>query len=260
MSIFSENPYYHGTIRNLVIALGNLFSDINISKINAAGEREQQIVVPIAYGPKHKWLSRLKEEPDLSNNGKIEITLPRMAFEITDFRYAADRKVGIPGHFLNAQLGSGRTKLFNPVPYDVIFSVYSLTKSNEDSLQILEQILPYFSPYLNLEITILPEFNIKKTIPIVLSGVSVEDSYTGSPNEFRTITQTFSFVAKLDLFGPTPVRHDIIKTTIADVGTTIPDPMNLTVNDNNRYTATVNPLSANSTDIFTIDETWFTGG
>ena len=72
--------YYHGTIRKYIIAFGNLFNDIIIARLNTAGERIQAIEVPIAYGPKEKWLVRLKQDPNLEQN--IGITLPRIGFEI----------------------------------------------------------------------------------------------------------------------------------------------------------------------------------
>ncbi len=250
MSLFGEQPFYNNSIKNLIIGFGSLFTDLTIHKFNA-GAKAQTIRVPIAYGPKNKWLSRLREDPDLKKN--VEIVLPRLAFEITDYRYDANRKIGIVGSSVMGSIGSSRTKLYNPVPYDITIQLYSMTKTQEDSLQILEQILPYFAPALTISIEILPVFNLKKNIPILLQGVTTEDSYDGSPDDLRTVINTYTFVAQLDLFGPIITSDKVIKISKAQLsGNAIPT----TENSGELYTASVNPLSANTTDTFNIDESW----
>jgi hypothetical protein len=75
------SQYYHGTLRKYIISFGNLFNDIVIARLNTAGERIQSIAVPLAYGPKEKFLVRLRQDPNLDQ--AVAITLPRMGFEIT---------------------------------------------------------------------------------------------------------------------------------------------------------------------------------
>lgn len=140
--------------------------------------------------------------------------------------------------------------MFNPVPYDIYINLYSVTKSQTDALQITEQILPYFAPSMTINIEVLPTFSIKKDIPLLLSSVSVDDSYDGSPEEYRRVIQTFGFVAQLDLFGPTIMSNKVIKEAIANVGT------NSMKNTDTTYDATVVPRQASKEDPHTIDETW----
>lgn len=243
--IFKDNPYYHATIKNLIVAFGTLFSDLTIVHKDDAGTRQKVIKVPITYGPKNKWIARLKEQPNPAGGG-VQISLPRMAFEITDYKYDPTRKIGTHGSHVTGTLGSNRAKLYNPVPYDVAINLYTLAKDQDDSLKILEQILPYFSPQVMLNIEVIPEFKITKDIPIVLGQVSVDDTYEGSPEQMRTVTQTFQFVAKLDLYGPIQTSNKYIKIAKADMSGAV----------ESQYTASVNPLSANKDDVFTIDETW----
>lgn len=246
-SIFGSNPYYHATIRNFIIAFGSLFSGMTITNKSATGKREQVIKVPIAYGPKHKWLDRLKEQPKPEKGG-VGSTLPRLAFEITDYKYDAARKIGTQGNSVTGRIGTMGAKVFNPVPYDVTIQLYSLAKDNDDSLKILEQILPYFAPHIDLSFVILPQFNLKKTVPVVLETVSVTDTYDGLTDEFRAVTQTFTFTAKLDLFGPIHTGG-VIKTSTVDIA----------INEGEAAIETlsfaVNPQSANREDPHTIDET-----
>lgn len=246
-SIFSSNPYYHATIRNFIVAFGQLFSGIILVNKNSTGKTEQKIKVPIAYGPKNKWLDLLKERP-APEKGALKTTLPRLAFEITDYRYDAARKIGTQGNSVTGTLGGRGAKLFNPVPYDITVQLYSLTKDQDDSLKILEQILPYFAPHMNLTFEVLPQFNLKKTVPLVLETVQVTDTYDGSPEEQRTVVQTFTFIAKLDLFGPI-YTGDVIKTSSVDI----------TFNEGEAniesLSFAVNPQSATKDDTYTIIET-----
>ena len=248
-SIFELSPYYHKTIENLIVAFGSIFQGITIVRYDSDGNKHNVIRVPIEYGPKNKWLERIKAQPDLEKP-KVEVTMPRMAFEIVDYQYDASRKVGLPGAYVIGRRGSSSAKIFNPVPYNVSIQLHTLCKGQEDSLKILEQVLPYFSPNLNVELMVIPEYQITKTVPIVLNGVNVEDNYDSSREDFRVVVQTFVFTAKLDLFGPIVESDKIIKHSIAIINT------ENNSNTDNNYQAIVNPLSANKNDTYIIDELW----
>lgn len=254
-SLFKINPYYHQSLRSLLVAFGQTFSDITIIRNSDAG-KEQVIRVPIDHGPKNKWLNRLNEDPDLYNN--VEIILPRIAFEITDYAYDASRKVGVRGEFLLGRVGNDTVKLFNPVPWDITIQMSSLCKNQEDSLQIMEQILPYFAPFMNVNIDILPQFGIKKNVPIQLDGVSVLDTYEGSVEDFRTVIQTFTFTAKIDLFGPIINNKAVIKTAISDITASGPQYGITPAIPGEKFTTAVVPSSANKQDAHTITDTWNT--
>ena len=268
MSVFSANPYYHKSIESIIAAFGAFFSGIKINKLNDDGTRGQIIEVPIAYGPKNKWLERINARPDPAGAPNIQISVPRLSYEITDYHYDAERKIGYKGYYNTGMLNGHPTRLFNPVPYDVAFSLVSFTKDQGTALQILEQILPYFSPAITMTIQVLPEFNIMKDVSVVLKGVTIDDTYESGPDSLRTVLQTFSFDAKIDLFGPVTVGHDVIKQTFATINTNsaiVAEPATASApavvgavlgapTDTN--TQTVVPSSANAIDNPTITSTW----
>lgn len=244
--VFKNNPYYHGTIRRVITAFGQFFSGITLEYWDG-DRKEKSIVVPIAYGPKNKWLERIRATPKPEAGG-VAVTLPRMSFEIVDYRYDPQRKVGTQGSSISGNYGGGGVKLFNPVPYDLTINMYTLAKDNDDSLKILEQILPYFAPNINITVEVLPELGIKKKIPIVLNSVSTEDTYDGSPDLMRTVVQTFVFTAKVDLFGPIKTGG-VIKNSTANISPDIEgEPM-----ESLNYV--VDPFSAGPDDPHTIIET-----
>ena len=72
--------FYHESIRNVIVAFGTMFNNIQIVRKNNSGTVVQTMKVPLAYGPKQKWLSRL--DADASLDTKVAITLPRLGFEI----------------------------------------------------------------------------------------------------------------------------------------------------------------------------------
>lgn len=252
MSVFSNTPYYHKSIEALIAAFGAFFTGMRIQKFNDDGSRAQVIEVPIAYGPRNKWLERIHAQPDPANGANVQTTVPRLAYEITDYRYDSTRKVGYKGYYNRATLENGQpTKVFNPVPYDISINLVSFTKDQGTALQILEQILPYFSPSITMSVALLPELGVMKDVPIVLKSVSTEDNYESGPDSLRTVLQTFEFLAKVDLFGPIDMKKGIIKTTLVDIG-------NMNEHQMELNTQAVNPLSAKETDTYTIDETWTT--
>ena len=204
--------FYHEIFRKTVIAFGTLFNDISIRKTDSSGNVVSVIKVPLAYGPTQKFLARIEQSPDLSKS--TQITLPRMSFELTGVNYDASRKVTTTQTFLTKNVNDGTEfkKSYMPVPYNMIFELSILCKLNDDALQIIEQILPYFQPHYNITVDIVTSMSEKRDIPINLDSITMQDDYEGDFTTRRALIYTLRFTAKTYLFGPTTVAtKDIIK-------------------------------------------------
>ena len=191
--------FYHEIIRKTVIAFGTLFNDIYVRHEDAAGNDISEIKVPVAYGPRQKFLARIQQQPEL--NKATQITLPRMAFEMTNISYDSTRKSGITQTF-KAKDGDKMKKVFMPVPYNLGFELNILTKLQDDGLQILEQILPFFQPGFNLSVDLVKSIGEKRDIPMILQSISQQDDYEGDFATRRALIYTLQFTAKTFMFGP----------------------------------------------------------
>ena len=206
--------FYHEIIKKTVVAFGTLFNKIKIQKKDKSGKILSIIDVPIAYGPTQKFLSRLEQSPDL--NRPFQITLPRMSFEITGINYDPKRKTTVTQRFISKDKfnNSKSKKAFMPVPYDVDFELSIMTKHNDDMLEIIEQILPYFQPSYNITIDLVESIGEKRDIPIILNNISMQDDYEGDFSTRRSLIYTLRFTAKTYLFGPisdNDISSEIIK-------------------------------------------------
>ena len=204
--------FYNEIMRKTIIGFGTLFNNIVIKKENEQGEVFSEIKVPLAYGPKQKFLARLEESPEL--NRPFQMTLPRMSFEFVNLSYDPSRKATPTQSFQAGKVGSESNILrtYMPVPYNMDFELSIMTKLNDDMLQIVEQILPYFQPAYNVSIDLVDAIGEKRDIPIVFNNISMEDNYDGDFNSRRYLVYTLSFTAKTYLFGPTSsVDKDVIK-------------------------------------------------
>jgi len=195
------NYFYHEIIRKTVIAFGTLFNDIYVRHDDQAGNVISELKVPVAYGPRQKFLARIQQQPEL--NKAVQITLPRMSFEITSISYDASRKAGITQTFKapNKDNDNKLTKVFMPVPYNIGFELNILCKLQDDGLQILEQILPFFQPAFTLSIDLVKSIGEKRDIPMVLNGIQQQDDYEGDFSTRRALIYTLSFTAKSFMFG-----------------------------------------------------------
>ena len=191
--------FYHEIMRKTVIAFGTVFNDINVRHQDKTGKDISNIKVPIAYGPRQKFLARLQQQPDL--NKAVQITLPRMSFEMTSIDYDPSRKSGVTQTF-KAQDDKKFKKVFMPVPYNLGFELNVLTKTQDDALQIVEQILPFFQPGFTLTIDLVKSIGEKRDIPLVLENISFTDDYEGNYETRRALIYTFTFTAKTYMFGP----------------------------------------------------------
>jgi hypothetical protein len=206
--------FYHEVIRKTVISFGTLFNEISIKHTNDSDQTVSTIRVPLAYGPTQKFLARLEQVPDL--NKPIQISLPRMSFELVGITYDSSRKSTTTQTFLSGLKSDGSkiTKTYLPVPYNLDFELSVFAKLNDDMLQIVEQILPYFQPAYTLTVDLLSTIGEKRDIPVVLNSVSMSDDYEGDFNTRRSLIYTLRFTAKTYLFGPiasSTVSDDIIK-------------------------------------------------
>ena len=244
--MLNNQVFYWGTIRKTIVSFGRLFSDIYIDRKqgdSVNGETIQRLSVPIAYGPKEKWLVRLDSDPTLENH--TYTTLPRLSFEITGYTYDPQRKINKMNK-VSCITPEGSTDVFSPVPYNIEITLYVLTKTQEDAFQIIEQILPTFGPEYTLAIKTNPEMNIIQDVPVVLNSISVMDEYDGDFATRRFVTHTLNFTLKLNLYGNINSNKRIY-TVNANVG--LNDP-----NIDSRFTASVNPETGEI-----INEEWIDG-
>lgn len=229
--MLNGNVYYHGIIRKSIVAFGRLFSDIYIDRKqgdSVTGTTLQRLQIPLAYAPKEKWLVRIDGDPNLQNG--VNTVLPRMSFEITGYQYDAARKTNRMQQ-IKAGDSNQKATVYTPVPYNIDVSLYILTKTQEDGLQILEQILPTFTPEYTLSVNAVPDMGVVIDVPIILNSVQVQDEYDGDFQTRRSVVHTLNFQMKLNLFGPMS-NQNIITTVFANVGQN----ENLT-NPNRVYTA-----------------------
>ena len=238
--------YYHEIIRKTIISFGTLFNQIGI-KHNDAGEMQ----VPLSYGPAQKFLARLEQQADL--NKPIQITLPRMSFEMNTIAYDPTRKAGVTQTFKTSD-GTNLKKVYMPVPYNIGFELSIFTKLNDDALQIVEQILPYFQPSFNLTVDLVSSIGEKRDIPVILDNISFQDDYEGDFSTRRALIYTLNFTAKTYLFGPIAETTDgLIRKVQADIyGSTDTK----TAKREMRYTATPVPADAGPGDDFGFSENW----
>ena len=208
------HQFYHQALRKYIIMFGNMFNDIYISRKNNSGTTIQTLKVPIAYGPKEKFLARLRGDANL--NRPVATQLPRLSFEITNMAYAADRTVNKLQRNVAVSDGSNTLRSqFTPVPYDLTVSLYGMFAGNEDAVQVVEQILPFFRPEWTNSVKLVPEMGHYYDVPTILNDMSIEDTYEADFQERRAIIYTFNFTVKGFLFGPVS-KKGIIRRTYVD--------------------------------------------
>tara|TARA_B100000780_G_scaffold278759_1_gene253528 strand:- start:2742 stop:3551 length:810 start_codon:yes stop_codon:yes gene_type:complete len=245
--------FYHETVRNVIVAFGTMFNNIQIVRKDNTGAVTQAMKVPLAYGPKQKWLTRLDQDPSLATS--TAITLPRLGFEIGSLTYDPTRKMNRVQKFKKVKAsGADAGKLdsqYMPVPYNMDITLYAMAKNSDDALQIVEQILPYFQPDYTITINDNLGMGIKKDIPIILTSVGYEDSYQGDFESRRAIIYTLSFTTKFYLYGPV-TSSSVIKTVQVDQFANLPE---VAPTREQRYTVTPSPSTADADDDFGFNET-----
>ena len=246
--------FYHEIIRKTIVGFGTLFNDVYIKHLNKDGTVADETKVGLSYGPTQKFLAKIQQQAELSRS--VAITLPRMSFEMTGLQYDSTRKTGVTQTFKANDTTDNKTKkVFMPVPYNIGFELNIFSQLNDDALQIVEQILPFFQPSFNLTVDLVSSIGEKKDIPIVLDSIDMQDDYEGDFSTRRALIYTLRFTAKTYMFGPIAESTDgLIKKVQVDLSTST-DTKSAT--REMRYTATPDPITAEPGDDFGFDENWY---
>jgi len=195
--------FYHATMRKSVAVFGTLFNNMSVIRKSADGGVLNQVKVPLAYGPKQKFLARLDQ--DTGYDQSVALKLPRMAFEITTLAIDANSKLSKLNKITEIH-GSDATKrksINHYTSYDIGMSLYIMAKNQDDGLQIMEQILPYFQPDYTVSIKPVDDFDFKQDVPIILDSVAIQDDYEGDLSTRRVLIYQLDFTMKMKFYGPT---------------------------------------------------------
>lgn len=216
--------FYNEAIRKTVVGFGTLFNNIEVQRRHP---QTKEIIntqkVPLAYGPRDKFITRIEQNPDPTPGPPYEdIKVPRMYFEMTNINYDSGRKTSPLQKYKNVinDQGNEVRVQYVPVPYNVDFELGILVKNQDDGLQILEQILPYFQPNFNITINFIPDMSERRDVCITLKNIDHTDDWDDSFNQRRIIEWKLSFSAKSYIYGPFNqadiIRKAIIYETVGD--------------------------------------------
>lgn len=208
-----NNHFYHGHTRRAVSVFGTLFNNLTIVKTDGGDKHQQTIKVPLSYGPREKFLSRIRNEENL-NDPKLAIKLPRMSFQITDLSYDESKRINRGSSYRISKDGDNNSTIVMPYPstYILSFELSIISKNSDDGLQILEQILPFFQPEYTVTVKEVND-NFRNDMPFTLKSVTMDDDYEGDFNSRRSIIYTLSFDTKINYYGPTSNESSVIKST-----------------------------------------------
>ena len=197
---------YHQTIRKMVVAFGTLFNDISIKRTNSSGQVIETLKVPVAYGPKQKFMVRIAN-PNFTGPAVI---LPRIGFMMSQIMYDGTRKLITVGQN-KANINGTLRSQYNPVPYNFVFDLAILAKNAEDAAQIVEQILPNFTPEFTVTINMVPSMDIKTDVPIILNSVNYMDAYDGDFETRRSLSWDMQFTMKSFMYPEIEENKKVIK-------------------------------------------------
>jgi T4-like virus Myoviridae tail sheath stabiliser len=250
--MLTKTPWYHGTTRKMVVGFAGLFSNIFIQTKDAQGVTKKIVNVPLAYANKEKFIVRLQQDPNL--NEDVQVSLPRMSFEIVGFEYDSNRQIN-KIQKSNIVKNDKSAYQYAPVPYNLSFNLYTFTRTQEDNLQILEQIVPYFTPEMNLSIKVLQNPDVVQDCNLIMNDVNIDDQYDGGFEDRRYIISTYTFTMQMNYYGPILGTSDPENHFESGAGVSVIKKVVTNLNQT-KYTATVDPFIANSSDTHQILEGW----
>jgi len=207
--------FYHGTVRKITVAFGTLFNNIHIQRKDRKGNLEQDIIVPISYETKEKFIARLIQSHHIDDKPDVRTIIPRIGFVMNGMSFDEDRKLNTMNEWRHQDIDSNgdvfRDMVRSPMPYNFDFTVDIYTKHIDDALQIIEQILPYFHPDFNITIKDIPELDVVKDVPVILNSVSSDVQSEGPLVDRRIVNWTLEFTVKGYIYPPSRLKGKVIR-------------------------------------------------
>ena len=160
---------------------------------------------------------------DAMQNGEdaerqVALKLPRMGFEIVSMAYDGIRQLPKMNNCITFPAnydGSGQ-KLYSPVPYTISFQLSVYAKTQDDALQIVEQILPFFTPHYTVSIKPLEGQDVIEDSPVTMTGIVFSDDFEAPLESRRTIIYTLDFDMKVNLYKGLQTGTSIIEEACVD--------------------------------------------
>lgn len=241
--MLGNNHFYNRTIRKVVVAFGTVFNDLVLVRYNKAGTTEyDRTRVPLSYGAKEKYLTRLVSDPSLTKS--IATVVPRMSFDLVSLEYDSSRKFNTINRNFAQQTNGSIKAQYAPIPYNFEFEMAIYVRNTEDGTQILEQILPFFTPDFTVTVDFIPTLGRKYDMPIILNSVNSQVEYEGDMSTTRLIIWNLSFTAKGYIFPPVSTAGMIEQANT-----------NIYQDTRDTLSQTVYVDSANGTGVFVTGET-----
>jgi len=208
--MLNQNHFYNRTIRKIVVSFGSLFNDIVLVRYNKAGTKEyERMRVPLIYSSKEKFITRLESDPTLTKS--IATALPRISFEMIGINYDSARKQQTMMKNVSVNPNGGFNTQFAPIPYNFDFTMSIFVRNQEDGTQVLEQILPFFTPDFTITVDLVPGMDQKYDIPIILNSATPDVQYEGDLLDTRIVIWTLEFTVKAFIFPPVKTSNTIIR-------------------------------------------------
>lgn len=200
--------FYWGTTKKIIVAVGSIFDNLVI-----AGDHGDDIPVPLYYSPREKFIDNRAQNPDIDSTA-FDIIFPAIGFELTGLNYAAERALNPLQKIHDASIENDTSVTYNRAPYDLTFQVTIGARRFEESLRIVEQILPFFQPDIALTINDREDFELQTNINVALNSVGLDMQYEGSFDQRRTILWNLQLTAKAYYYAPLQQRERIKKTVL----------------------------------------------
>lgn len=234
------NFYGHQHItRTLIVAFMDFFSRIKIEKygsITVSGDESfisrKIIPIPICWAAREKWVEILRSssarkamDPNIREKNPVEMQwiMPRISCFLTGLSYDASRKLPKTseiGKYMMGDPPDSRVPVYTPAPWNLQLQITTIARNMDDSMQMMEQILPFFSPGMNLNVFLFPDRN-SESIPITLDSVSTDIPIDIPENDERFFTNTFSFTLKANYYAiprdPSGLITNIDSNLITDI-------------------------------------------
>jgi hypothetical protein len=252
--MLGNSPYYWNLLRTYTEYFGALFKNIQVVRTPEGGT-PTTIDVPIIYSPEEKTVARMEEFPDLNLRNVATID-PKLAYEIVAIDYDPSRQLPSLTRIITPSVdGSSAGTTYVPVPYNISFTLNIFVKNADDGNQILEQILPFFTPEFTATL-MLTDGQYKCDVPVVLNSVTYRDTFEGAPADLRYLIWSISFRMKGFFFGPQKTQNTIlwvdintrpwVNNTTGIVGNTVIDTSNGSIIQSNTIYETIE-VAANTT-------------
>lgn len=205
--------FYDAQVERYLAQFMHIFSGLQVQTGVRADGQKKMLDVPVVYGSRDRVAAAIRA----NNTQNSLIAIPMMSCFLKELVFDWNRNAGAGSYRDTAYMSQGgifpqdvkSIHQVRPAPFTMQMEVLLYTSNQEQHFQLLEQLMVYFSPTLEIQ-TSDASHDWTKIVSVELMDIRFNENYPAD-TQGRIIQTSLQFKVPVWISAPTAIRNNLVK-------------------------------------------------